>query len=39
MFSQAKSLKKAEVLQKRALRFLYDDYSSPSEEIIKKFSI
>ena len=25
-----------EALQKRALRFLYDDYNSPSEEILKK---
>ena len=29
MFSHAKSLKKVEALQKRALRFLYDDYNSP----------
>ena len=36
MFSHAKSLKKVEALQKRALRFLYDDYNSPSEEILKK---
>ena len=36
MFSHAKSLKKVEALQKRALRFLYDDYNSPSEEIPKK---
>ena len=36
MFSQAKSLKKVEALQKRALCFLYDDFNSPSEEIIKK---
>ena len=36
MFSHAKSLKKVEVLQNRALRFLYDDYNSPSEEILKK---
>ena len=36
MFFQAKSLKKVEVLQKRALRFLYDDYNSPWEEILKK---
>ena len=36
MFSRAKSLKKAEALQKRALRFLYNDYNSPSEEIRKK---
>ena len=31
MFSHAKSLKKAETLQKRALCFLYDDHNSPSE--------
>ena len=36
MFSHTKSLKKAEALQKRALRFLYDDYNSPSEETVKK---
>ena len=36
MFSQAKSLKKVEALHKMALRFLYDDYNSPSEEILKK---
>ena len=36
MFSHVKSLKKVEALQKRALRFLYDDYNSPSEEILKK---
>ena len=36
MFSYAKSLKKVEALQERALRFLYDDYNSPLEEILKK---
>ena len=36
MFSHAKSLKKVEALQKRALRFLYGDYNSPSEEVLKK---
>ena len=36
MFSHTKSLKKVEALQKRALRFLYDDYNSPSEETVKK---
>ena len=36
MISRTKSLKKVETLQKRALRFLYDDYNSPSEEILKK---
>ena len=36
MFSHANSPKKVEDLQKRALRFLYDDYNSPSEEILKK---
>ena len=35
MFSNAKSLKKVETLQKKALHFLYDDYNSPSEEILK----
>ena len=32
MFSHAKSLKKVEALQKRALRFLYNDYNTPLEE-------
>ena len=36
MFSHAKSLKKVDALQKRALSFLSDDYSSPLEEILKK---
>ena len=36
MFSYAKSLKKVETLQERALRFPYNDYNSPSEEILKK---
>ena len=36
MFSHAKTLKKVEALQKRALRFLYDDDNSPSKEILKK---
>ena len=36
MLSHAKSLKKVDTLQKRALHFLYDDYNFPSEEIIKK---
>ena len=36
MFSHAKSLKKVDVLQKRAVRFLYDDYNSPLEEVLKK---
>ena len=36
MFSHANSLKKVEALQKRVLRFLYDDYNSPSEEVLKK---
>ena len=36
MFSHAKSLKKVEALQKRAFRFLYNDYNSPLEEILKK---
>ena len=36
MFSHAKSLKKVEALQKRALRFLYNDYNSTLEEILKK---
>ena len=36
MFSHARSLKKVEALQRRALHFLYDDYNSPSEEILKK---
>ena len=36
MFSHAKSLKKVEVLRKRALRFLYDDCNSPLKDILKK---
>ena len=36
MFSYPKSLKKVETLQKRELRFHYDDYNSPLEEILKK---
>ena len=36
MFSHAKSLKKVEALQKRALCFLYNDYNSLLEEILKK---
>ena len=36
MFSHAKSLKKVDALQKRALCFLCDDYNSLLEEILKK---
>ena len=36
MFSHAKTLKKVEALQKRALRFLHDDDNSPTKEILKK---
>ena len=36
MFSDAKSLKKVQALQKKTLRFLYNDYNSPLEEILKK---
>ena len=36
MFSHVKFLKKVEALQKRPLCFVYDDYNSPSEEILKK---
>ena len=35
MFSSAKSLNKVESLQKRALRFLYDNYDSSYESILK----
>ena len=35
MFSSAKSLNKVESLQKRALRFLYDNYDSSDESILK----
>ena len=38
MFSHAKPLKKVEALQKRALRFLCDDYNFTLEEILKKSS-
>ena len=35
MFSSAKSLNKIESLQKRALRFLYDNYDSSYESLLK----
>ena len=35
MFSSAKSLNKIEFLQRRALRFLYDNYDSSYESILK----
>ena len=35
MFSSAKSLNKVESLQKRALRFLHDNYDSSVESILK----
>ena len=35
MFASAKSLNKVESLQKRALRFLYDNYNSSYESILK----
>ena len=35
MLSSAKSLNKVESLQKRALRFLYDNYDSSVESILK----
>ena len=36
MFSSAKSLNKVESLEKRALRFLYEDYVSSYEELLQK---
>ena len=36
MFSSAKPLNKVESLQKRALRFLYEDYVSSYEELLQK---
>ena len=36
MFSSAKSLNKVESLQKRVLRFLYEDYISSYEELLQK---
>ena len=36
MFSSAKSLNKVESLQKRALRFLYEDYVSSCDELLQK---
>ena len=36
MFSSAKSLNKVESLQKRILRFLYEDYVSSYEELLPK---
>ena len=35
MFSSAKSLNKVESLQKRVLRFLYDNYDSSYESLLK----
>ena len=35
MFSSAESLNKVESLQKRPLRFLYDNYDSSYESILK----
>ena len=35
MFSTAKSLNKVEFLQKRALRFLHEDYVSSFEELLQ----
>ena len=36
MFSGTKSLNKVESLQKRALRFLYEDHVSSYEELLQK---
>ena len=36
MFSSAESLNKVESLQKRALRFFYEDYVSSYEELMQK---
>ena len=36
IFSSAKSLNKVESMQKRALRFLYEDYVSSCEELLQK---
>ena len=36
MFSSAKSLNKIEFLQKRALRYLYNDYESPHDILLAK---
>ena len=36
IFSSAKSLNKIETLQKRALRYLYNDYESPYDTILAK---
>ena len=36
IFSTAKSLNKIESLQKRALRFLYSDYSISYEDLLEK---
>ena len=36
MFSKARSLKKIENLQKRALRFLYNNYQLTYEELLDK---
>ena len=36
MFPSAKSLNEVESLQKRTLRFLYEDYDSSHEELLQK---
>ena len=39
MFSRKKSLNKVERLQRRALSFLYNDYVTPYDELLNKFSV
>ena len=36
MFSSGQSVNKIEILQKRALRFLYDDFEAPYEDLLSK---
>ena len=36
MFSSAQSVNKIENLQKQALRFLYDDFEAPYEDLLSK---
>ena len=36
MFSSGQSVNKIEILQKPALRFLYDDFEAPYEDLLSK---
>ena len=39
MFSRKKSLNRVERFQRRALSFLYNDYVTPHDELLNKFSV